>query len=793
MIGIKRFFWPILAYTCVIAIVFGRALLPGATEMIWGDDIHRQYYFYRQFFNNFLSQGIWPWWNPYNFSGAPFMANPIVNIWYPPTWLFIALPLNLAYSWHIAIHIFWAMMGMYVLLNSKLKTQNSKLGAWVGGLVFGLSGFFTARIWAGHVDVIAAASWMPWVVWAFIPIVRAEVVVPSFSHHQCPHLPSFHQRFFAKAVMMLETSRLPARASLVASVILALQLFAGYQTMAMLTLEAVGIMTAISLIAQRVTMKTMITVSAQIGLSVLLAVGLFAVVLLPQQEFFRQTIRTYSLPYFWNAYGSLTWKSLGHFFDPFLFGDQLTYSGPPPNYAEHAFFVGRVGFMLIATVIVVWIIQHIRALSSRRTLASRSLRRSGPGSSEKQMLDSGSPAFAGAGLAGMTSAAVWFISFFCIALFGIWVSLGPNAPIDLQYILWKLVPMYHYLRIPPRHLILVAFGLSGLVGIAMNAINSKSEYRNPKQHQNSNVQNSKQKHILFRIWNFFRFEFVSNFVLRASNFLQLFVAVFIVAEMILFARHFIALKPIPEARHDAELIRILKQDTGPYRVLTNFGAWAPPRDSFDFDAGMNYGVYNATGYDTMILRPYYEFIDAANGATKPSILEHDVQIPYLNVFAKAADMLNIKYILHPRGYDPLYRTKDPRFRLLREDVARDYRLYENTTVLPRFYFSGQNEGKVEIKKYFPNEIILSTLSTTGSILMSSEIYYPGWEGYVDGQKVEVIKANNAFRALFVPAGSHTIMYRYNPRIFFIGGIISFITMCIMAFLWNKSYDVRNSV
>jgi len=54
------------------------------------------------------------------------------------------------------------------------------------------------------------------------------------------------------------------------------------------------------------------------------------------------------------------------------------------------------------------------------------------------------------------------------------------------------------------------------VGLAL-MINSKSEYRNPKQYQNSNVQNSKQKHVLFRIWNFFRFEFVSNFVLRASN------------------------------------------------------------------------------------------------------------------------------------------------------------------------------------------------------------------------------------------------------------------------------------
>ncbi|MBI3955744.1 hypothetical protein HY339_00655 [Candidatus Gottesmanbacteria bacterium] len=114
----RRLFWPVVGYAVVIGVVFGRSLLPGAAEMIWGDDIHRQYYFYRQFFNSFLKEGIWPWWNPYNFAGVPFMANPIVNIWYPPTWLFVFLPLNIAYSWHIALHILWAMMGMHRLISN---------------------------------------------------------------------------------------------------------------------------------------------------------------------------------------------------------------------------------------------------------------------------------------------------------------------------------------------------------------------------------------------------------------------------------------------------------------------------------------------------------------------------------------------------------------------------------------------------------------------------------------------------------------------------------------------------
>ncbi len=341
------------------------------------------------------------------------------------------------------------------------------------------------------------------------------------------------------------------------------------------------------------------------------------------------------------------------------------------------------------------------------------------------------------------------IGFGFIAFFGLWVSLGSNAPVDLQYILWKFVPMYKYLRIPPRHLILVIFGLSGLIGFAIHAIHSK--------------------HL--------RLVFVG----------------LITIEMILFARHFIALRPIPEARHDEELIRILKQDTDPYRVLPNFGVWVQPRDSLDFDAAMPQRIFSATGYDPSILRSYYEYIDLANGNTPgSSILNHDVQVPYLNVFSQATDFLNIKYILVPRAYDNLYGVKTDRFVLLREDVNRDYRLYENKTVKPRFFFEDTNEGRVEIKKYSPNEIVLSTDNKKGATLFSSEVFYPGWEGFVDGKKVDVIKTNHAFRALFVPAGKHTVMYRYSPRIFLIGGLISAMAAGLCCMIWMFTSSRRQS-
>jgi hypothetical protein len=297
--------------------------------------------------------------------------------------------------------------------------------------------------------------------------------------------------------------------------------------------------------------------------------------------------------------------------------------------------------------------------------------------------------------------------------------------------------------------VLVAFAVAGLVGLSMN----------------------------------FAAEALGRILKQYKGSVMVCLAIVISLEMMFYARHFIAVKPAPESRHDAGLLKILAQDREPYRVLTNFGVWVPARDSFDFDAGMNYRVFNATGYDPSILRSYYEYIDMANGNTPgASILDHDVQIPYLNVYSRATDFLNIKYILHPRAYDPLYGTVDGRFRLVREDRVRDWRLYENTAVKPRFFFDGA--GRVSITRYSPNEIVLTADTPSGDMLQSSEVFYPGWEGYVDGKKTDIIKSNHAFRSLFVPAGNHTVIYRFNPRIFVIAALVSAVSVGLAFFLLN---------
>lgn len=609
-----------IGYILVVLVVFGKALFPPDGMMIFGDDIHRQYYFFRQFFNEWIGKGIFPWWNPYLFGGEPFIANPVVNIWYPINWLFVVLPLNIAYSWHLAFHVFWAMVGMRkLLLGTGDRGQGTDWGAWTGGLIFGLSGFFMARTWAGHVDVIAAASWMPWTIWA------------------------------------MQKKSIPF-----AAVVFALQLLSGYQTMAFMTLIAAVLL---------------VRPLQNVGFAALGGVGLAGFQILPLQEFFRASIRTFGFPYTWHSYGAIEWRSLLQLLNPFQFGNQYTYNGPPPNFIEHSMFVG-VGGILLA---LIGLIRRIRPMS-------------------------------------------------LIVVFGLWVALGSNAPVDIQYILWKFVPMYQYLRIPARHLILVVFGLAGLAGIGFTS-------------------------------------------LKVPTSLKVLIVGIVTIEMVWFARGFIELKPVPETRHDTELIRLVSGDD---RILQNFGVWVGERDALDFDSVMPYGIFSATGYDPSILRNYFEYASGGNG--KKAVLSHDVQVPYITN-PDILDRLNVKYLMVSKTHDPF--QNNARYKLVYE---KESRVYENTTVKPRFFPAC---GSAHVTSYTPNRIELTVDQSCDGTLESSEVWYPGWEALVDGNKTDITKSEGTFRTLFVPAGKHTVVYQYSPRVFVYGAFVSVLTATVLFLIFRK--------
>jgi hypothetical protein len=105
--------------------------------------------------------GQWPWWNAQLFGGQPFAADPLAGLWYPPGWLLLvpAVPLTLGFNVLLAVHLVWGGLGVYRLLRAEGVTRGPAL---LGGLAFAGTPKLVGHLGAGHVSLVYAVAWTPW-------------------------------------------------------------------------------------------------------------------------------------------------------------------------------------------------------------------------------------------------------------------------------------------------------------------------------------------------------------------------------------------------------------------------------------------------------------------------------------------------------------------------------------------------------------------------------------------------------------------------------------------------------
>jgi hypothetical protein len=74
-------------------------------------------------------------------------------------------------------------------------------------------------------------------------------------------------------------------------------------------------------------------------------------------------------------------------------------------------------------------------------------------------------------------------------------------------------------------------------------------------------------------------------------------------------------------------------------------------------------------------------------------------------------------------------------------------------------------GSVTIGSYSDTEVNLSVEAPRECWLFATERYAPGWKAYVDSRSEPVHRANFVFRAIRIPAGTHTVAMRYEPWLY----------------------------
>ncbi|HMS64537.1 MAG TPA: YfhO family protein [Ignavibacteria bacterium] len=80
--------------------------------------------------------------------------------------------------------------------------------------------------------------------------------------------------------------------------------------------------------------------------------------------------------------------------------------------------------------------------------------------------------------------------------------------------------------------------------------------------------------------------------------------------------------------------------------------------------------------------------------------------------------------------------------------------------------------KIEITKYDLNNINLNVENSENGFLFLSEVFYPDWKAFVDGKEVEIFRTDYSLRSVYLEKGNHKVEFVYSSKEFDLGSKVS---------------------
>ncbi len=164
----------------------------------------------------------------------------------------------------------------------------------------------------------------------------------------------------------------------------------------------------------------------------------------------------------------------------------------------------------------------------------------------------------------------------------------------------------------------------------------------------------------------------------------------------------------------------------------------------------HYGLLTPQGFDPFLPVAYREAVEKFVPFETNRLFRVD---PFDRAMLEA---FAVRYIVADPGSVNLPRLlASPHYRLL-QPATSYYRIVEYLGARPAFRF----EGDVDVTGWTPESRRFRVSSSKGGTFRLIEQYFPGWKAFVDGRPVPVSRADIAFQSAPVPAGEHTVEFRF---------------------------------
>lgn len=264
-----------------------------------------------------------------------------------------------------------------------------------------------------------------------------------------------------------------------------------------------------------------------------------------------------------------------------------------------------------------------------------------------------------------------------------------------------------------------------------------------------------------------------------------------------------------------------------------FRSWGIGKAYLENNFAAQYRIFFPEGYDSLNILSYAEFTQAMQNGNMSDVSfradaglgrgDTDKLLSSSNR-RKLVDLVGVKYVVAERGDFDLIAKNN--FKKVFEDG--NLGVFENQEAVPRAFLASNYEGPPEVDStgkttdqinserrklipqkllssdfdfrnvlilekpspisaqygqgtakivsYKPQEVVVKTESDQPKLLFLSDNYYPGWKATVDGNEVEVLRADYTFRAVPLVGGKHIVRFYFESQSFELGALLSALSL-----------------
>lgn len=720
--------WKILRSEYTIAIivflattfVFFRSHILG--KAYFWDDFTEQVYPNRVYAGRVLESGIVPQWNPYSFCGMPFQADVQTALYYPPYILFDRLigahQANGVYWLQLLIiaHFFVAQLTMY-LLARQLGLSPSSSGIAAIGYAFAAP----LALHTHHPMFVEHLAWLPLV----ILLLRRAIVTTSIG------------------------------AIAWGGLIGGMMLLSGAPQMSLYALSLCGIVTLWWAMSEHDTWRARFVKVCKGVALIAITVGIYGIQYFPSRELAEQSERAH-LSFEQASEGSLRLEQLLTAFTPKAFGIALPpgVSNPIPYYGSEqsylywdtAFYFG-IGIVALAlwTAVCCW-----RESNFVKLLA-------------------------------------------IVAVLAVLFSLGSNG---FLYPLAYKLPLFGQVRIPARMMFAVAFAATllaaygwdrmarsiprtmyltwfGIIaGCALIVVGVGSGVLiNPPERISRTISAG--------AWG--QFVFLALFAIAAllrlrrvrSGWLSAAVAAIVFFDLQSAHAAFSQGRVNPAEEYHAAFpneLRNVLLPSPPERVF-RVSMRQPGIIALKRNQGLVDGVMLFEGYNQLLLKRRHPAVASPESVADLLAIRWAIARDSLGrwAFRERTSAFPMAWLVHKARVVEAARVAE----IMRSDTAIDYHdeaVLE--TELPYPLGTRSHRDSIGILQYSPDRVRYYVRCNSAALAVLSEIFYPAWNAYLDGERIPLYRANYCLRGVFLPPGEHQLELRYESAAFATGSLVT---------------------